>query len=74
MSEGAFLPAREYTIVVTFRADPVTANEIKQAMEDAANALVQPTKDLASAVFARGSEAVVRAAQAEREAEEAASV
>ena len=63
------LVTREYTLLVTFRADAATAMEIKQAMEDAANALIQPTKELASAVFARGAEAVVKAAQQEREAD-----
>ncbi len=62
---AAYLPAQEYTLTVTFRADAVAAMEIKQAMEDAANALIRPTKELASVVFTRGAEAVVRAAQKE---------
>jgi hypothetical protein len=50
-----------------FRADRDTAMRIKDAVNVTIAALTAPTKENASALFNLGAEAVVFAAQAERE-------
>lgn len=60
--------ACEQKILVTFYSDHETARLVANQMEIAATALVTPTKDTASELFRIGAEAVVIAAQIERDA------
>lgn len=63
---------RDRQILVSFRSDEETAAAVLNALTVTANALWQPTEASAHELFTLGAEAVVLAAQLEREREQAA--